>query len=227
MNLTQTTHRLGIDIGGTFTDIVLMGGDGTVLTQKVPSTPDDYARGIVAGLEPLLPRPIAEVVHGTTVATNTILEHKGAKTGLITTEGFRDVLEIGRLRYPRLYDLTWEKPPPLTPRRLRREVDERIGTNGEVVRSLDVEGSRETVRWLLAQNIESLAVCLINAYVNPTHERRLSEIIDELAPNLPVSLSCEVLPEIREYERTSTTVINAVLQPIVSRYLRTIGEHVR
>ena len=98
----------------------------------------------------------------------------------------------------------------------------RIGTNGEVVRSLDVEGSRETVRWLLAQNIESLAVCLINAYVNPTHERRLSEIIDELAPNLPVSLSCEVLPEIREYERTSTTVINAVLQPIVSRYLRTM-----
>ena len=110
---TFQIDRIAADIGGTFTDIVLIGNDGTVLTQKVASTPDDYARGIVAGVEPLLPRQIAEIVHGTTVATNTILERKGAKTGLITTTGFRDVLEIGRLRYPRLYDLTWEKPPPL------------------------------------------------------------------------------------------------------------------
>ncbi|MCZ6679727.1 MAG: hydantoinase/oxoprolinase family protein [Candidatus Poribacteria bacterium] len=224
MNSTQETHRLGIDIGGTFTDIVLIGSDGTVTTQKVPSTPDNYARGIVSGLEPLLPRQIAEVMHGTTVATNTILERKGALTGLITTEGFRDVLEIGRLRYPRLYDLTWEKPPPLVPRRLRREVPERIGANGEVVRPLDVEAARKVIRWLLAQEIQSLAICLINAYANPAHERQLSELVRELAPKLPVSLSCDVLPEIKEYERTSTTVINATLQPIVSQYLRTLSE---
>ncbi len=224
MNSTQKIHRLGIDIGGTFTDIVLMGSDGAVLAQKAPSTPDDYAQGIVAGLAPLVSRQIAEVVHGTTVATNTILERKGALTGLITTKGFRDVLEIGRLRYPRLYDLTWEKPPPLVPRRLRREVEERIGADGEVVHSLDVEGAREVIHWLIAQKVESLAVCLINAYVNPAHERQLGELIHELAPNLPVSLSCEVLPEIKEYERTSTTVINAYLQPVVSRYLRSLSE---
>ena len=224
MNSTQKTHRLGIDIGGTFTDIVLIGDDGTVLTQKVPSTPDNYAEGIVTGLAPLLPREINEVVHGTTVATNTILERKGALTGLITTKGFRDVLEIGRLRYPRLYDLTWEKPIPLVSRRLRREVEERIGASGEVVHPLDIKGAREVIQWMLAQNIESLAVCLINAYINPDHERQLGELIHELAPDLPVSLSSDVLPEIKEYERTSTTVINAYLQPVVSRYLRSLSD---
>ena len=224
MNSTQKTHRLGIDIGGTFTDIVLIRDDGTVLTQKVPSTPDNYAQGIIAGLEPLLPRQITEVVHGTTIATNTILERKGALTGLITTKGFRDVLEIGRLRYPRLYDLTWEKPIPLASRRLRREVEERIDASGEIVHPLDIEGAREVIQWMLAQNIESLAVCLINAYINPDHERQLGELIHELAPDLPVSLSCDVLPEIKEYERTSTTVINAYLQPVVSRYLHSLSD---
>ena len=224
MNSTQKIHRLGIDIGGTFTDIVLIADDGSVLTQKVPSTPDNYAEGIAAGLASLLPRQISEVVHGTTVATNTILERKGALTGLITTKGFRDVLEIGRLRYPRLYDLTWEKPLPLASRRLRREVKERIGANGEIVQPLVVEEAREMIRWMLAQNIDSLAVCLINAYINPTHERQLGELIREIAPDLPVSLSCDVLPEIKEYERTSTTVINAYLQPVVSRYLHSLSD---
>ena len=224
MNSTQKIHRLGIDIGGTFTDIVLIGDDGSVLTQKVPSTPDNYAEGIAAGLASLLPRQISEVVHGTTVATNTILERKGALTGLITTKGFRDVLEIGRLRYPRLYDLTWEKPLPLASRRLRREVEERIGANGEIVQPLDVERAREMIRWMLAQNIDSLAVCLINAYINPTHERQLGELIRGIAPDLPISLSCDVLPEIKEYERTSTTVINAYLQPVVGRYLHSLSD---
>ncbi len=224
MNSTQKIHRLGIDIGGTFTDIVLIGDDGSVLTQKVPSTPGNYAEGIAAGLASLLPRQISEVVHGTTVATNTILERKGALTGLITTKGFRDVLEIGRLRYPRLYDLTWEKPLPLASRRLRREVEERIGANGEIVQPLAVEEAREMIRWMLAQNIDSLAVCLINAYINPIHERQLGELIREIAPDLPVSLSCDVLPEIKEYERTSTTVINAYLQPVVSRYLHSLSD---
>ena len=224
MNSTQKIHRLGIDIGGTFTDIVLIADDGSVLTQKVPSTPDNYAEGIAAGLASLLPRQISEVVHGTTVATNTILERKGALTGLITTKGFRDVLEIGRLRYPRLYDLTWEKPLPLASRRLRREVEERIGANGEIVQPLDVERAREMIRWMLAQNIDSLAVCLINAYINPTHERQLGELIRGIAPDLPISLSCDVLPEIKEYERTSTTVINAYLQPVVSHYLHSLSD---
>ena len=224
MNSTQKIHRLGIDIGGTFTDIVLIADDGSVLTQKVPSTPDNYAEGIAAGLASLLPRQISEVVHGTTVATNTILERKGALTGLITTKGFRDVLEIGRLRYPRLYDLTWEKPLPLASRRLRREVEERIGANGEIVQPLAVEEAREMIRWMLAQNIDSLAVCLINAYINPTHERQLGELIRGIAPDLPVSLSCDVLPEIKEYERTSTTVINAYLQPVVSCYLHSLSD---
>ena len=224
MNSAQKTHRLGIDIGGTFTDIVMIREDGTVLTQKVPSTPENYAHGIVAGVAPMQPHQVSEVVHGTTVATNTILERKGPLTGLITTKGFRDVLEIGRLRYPRLYDLTWEKPLPLVSRRLRREVEERIGANGEIVRPLDVEGAREVIQWMLAQNIESLAVSLINAYINPNHERQLGELIHELAPDLPVSLSCDVLPEIKEYERTSTTVINAYLQPIVSHYLHSLSD---
>ena len=224
MNSTQKTYRLGIDIGGTFTDVVLIGDDGTVLTQKVPSTPDNYAEGIAASLAPLLPRQIAEVVHGTTVATNTILERKGALTGLIATKGFRDVLEIGRLRYPRLYDLTWEKPLPLASRRLRREVEERIGANGEIVQPLAIEEAREMIRWMLAQNIDSLAVCLINAYINPIHERQLGELIRGIAPDLPVSLSCDVLPEIKEYERTSTTVINAYLQPVVSHYLHSLSD---
>ncbi|MBI1922689.1 hydantoinase/oxoprolinase family protein [Candidatus Poribacteria bacterium] len=226
MNPTGKTYRLGIDIGGTFTDIVLIGSDGTVIGQKVPSTPDDYARGIVAGLLPLLPRAITQVVHGTTVATNSILERKVAQTGLITTHGFRDVLEIGRLRYPRLYDLTWSKLPPLVPRRLRREVDERIGARGEIVRPLDVEGAREVIRWMVAQQVESLAICLIHSYLNPIHEKQLGALCNELAPELPVSLSCLVQPEIKEYERTSTTVINATLQPVVSQYLQTVSEKV-
>lgn len=224
MNAIPKRYRLGIDIGGTFTDIVLLDSEGAVLRQKVLSTPDDYAQGILTGLEPLLPCVLTDVVHGTTVATNTILEGKGALTGLITTRGFRDVLEIGRLRYPRLYDLTWEKPPPLVPRRLRREVEERIAADGQVVRPLDVEGAREVICWLLGQGIEALAICLINAYANPVHEQELGQLARDLAPDLPVSLSSEVLPEIKEYERTSTTVINATLQPIVSRYVSTLSQ---
>ena len=223
MHSFAAPQRLGIDIGGTFTDIVLVDADGAVTTRKVPSTPDDYARGIVAGLQALQPAGVAEVVHGTTVATNAILEHRAARTGLITTEGFRDVLEIGRLRYPRLYDLSWEKPLPLVPRRWRREVGERVAASGEVVRRLDPVAAREVLDRLLQEDIEALAICLINSYVNPDHERQLGELARQLAPDLPVSLSCEVLPEIKEYERTSTTVINAALQPLVGRYLESLS----
>jgi N-methylhydantoinase A len=218
--------RLGVDIGGTFTDLVLVGSDGTVLTHKVLSTPDDFGRAIVTGVRDLLEQRearITEVVHGTTVCSNAILEGKGARTGLITTRGFRDALEIGRMRYPRLYDLTWSKPPPLVPRRRRREVTERVDRGGTVVEPLDEASVVEAVRALLSDGIESLAVCLLHSYVNGSHERRVREIAEHLAPEVPVSLSSEVLPEIGEYERTSTTVINAYLQPVVGGYLANLA----
>jgi N-methylhydantoinase A len=218
--------RLGIDIGGTFTDLVLVGSDGSIRTHKVLSTPNDFGDAIVSGVRDLLDGAevrIDEVVHGTTVCSNAILEGKGARTGLITTRGFRDALEIGRMRYPRLYDLTWSKPPPLVPRRQRREVVERLDRDGAVVEPLDETSVVEALQALLSQRIESLAVCLLHSYLDGSHERRVREIAEHLAPELPISLSCDVLPEIGEYERTSTTVINAYLRPVVGQYLTTLA----
>jgi len=218
--------RLGIDIGGTFTDLVLVGSDGSVSTHKIPSTPDDFGRAIESGVRHLMQRHevrIRDVVHGTTVCSNAILEGKGARTGLITTRGFRDALEIGRMRYPRLYDLTWSKPPPLVPRRRRREVTERLDRDGKVVEPLDEASVVSAVRGLLSDGIESLAICLLHSYANADHERRVREIAEGLAPELPISISSEVLPEIGEYERTSTTVINAYLQPVVGGYLANLA----
>ena len=220
--------RVGVDIGGTFTDIVFLAADGRLHTKKVSSTVEDYARGIVQGLREVFQEAglggadLAEVLHGTTVASNAILEQRGARTGLITTRGFRDVLEIRRLRMPRLYDLAWEKPPTLVERRLRVEVDERIDARGEVVKPLDPVEVERALDRLLAEGIEVLAVCLINAYANPVHEARIKAIVERRAPALPACLSAEVLPEIKEYERTSTTVINAYVLPIVRRYLSTL-----
>src|SRR5690348_9132800 len=225
------SFRVGIDIGGTFTDIVLLGDDGNRYTKKVSSTVDDYARAIVEGLASLLReiggegRGITELLHGTTVASNAILEHKGAKTGLITTKGFRDVLEIRNLRMPRLYDMSWTKPPPLVERRLRTEVDERINAEGGVDKPLEEAGVERAARFLLDEGAEAIAVCLLHSYLNPAHELRVKEIVEKLAPGVTLSVSAEVLPVINEYERTSTTVINAYVRPIVERYLnRLIGE---
>jgi N-methylhydantoinase A len=223
-------YRLGIDIGGTFTDLVLMHPDGPLITQKILSTPDDYGRAIVSAIRDmaahgrLRPERLSEVIHGTTVCSNAILEGKGARTGLITTRGFRDTLEIGRMRYPRLYDLTWMKPPPLVERRRRREVVERLDRDGGIVEPLDDTSVQDALRMLLDEDIESLAVCLLHSYANPQHERRVREIVAEAAPELPISLSSEVLPEIGEFERTSTTVINAYLQPVAGRYLAHLTE---
>jgi N-methylhydantoinase A len=220
--------RVGVDIGGTFTDIVMFGSDGAVSTHKLSSTSDDYSRGIAEGLTALFgqaglgPTSIEEVIHGTTVATNAILQHRGALTGLITTRGFRDVLEIRRLRIPEMYNLLYEKPRPLVPRYLRREVPERITAHGAVIEPLDEAAVRTEVERLVREGVESIAVCLINAYANSAHERRIGEIVAEVAHEVSVSLSSDVLPEVREYERTSTTVINAYVRPVVERYLRAL-----
>jgi N-methylhydantoinase A len=220
--------RAGIDIGGTFTDIVLLADDGRLHTKKVSSTAGDYAEAIAAGLVALFvetglaPSVIREVLHGTTVASNAILERKGAKTGLIATKGFRDILEIRNLRVPQLYNIGWRKPPVLTPRHLRMVVDERISVRGEVRRPLDREDAVRAVDALLSQGVEAIAVCLINSFANPAHEAWIREIIVDRAPALPLSISSEVHPEIKEYERTSTTVVDAYVKPIVARYLKSM-----
>src|SRR5271170_4118937 len=226
------SFRAGVDIGGTFTDIVLLGEGGERYTKKVSSTVDDYARAIVDGLSSLLAEigggRIVELLHGTTVASNAILEHKGARTGLITTRGFRDVLEIRNLRMPRLYDMSWTKPPPLVERRLRVEVDERVNAAGGVDRPLDEASVERAVRFLVGEGVAAIAVCLLHSYLNPAHEERVKEIAARLAPELILCISAEVLPVINEYERSSTTVINAYVRPIVERYLnRLIGEAAR
>ncbi|MFQ5897917.1 MAG: hydantoinase/oxoprolinase family protein [Candidatus Methylomirabilia bacterium] len=221
-------YRAGIDIGGTFTDLVFLTEDGQVVAGKVLSTPDDYSRGIVTGLRALFTRRelrgshVTEVIHGTTIATNAILERKIAKTGLITTSGFRDMLEIRRLRMPTLYDLFWEKPEPLVPRRRRLEVEERITHRGEILRPLDPEQAQKVIDDLLAHGVEAVAVCLLNAYANPLHEECLGALLHKGAPGVSICLSSEILPEIREYERTSTTVVNASIMPVVSRYLSSL-----
>ena len=224
-NSQQVSYRLGVDIGGTFTDIVLVGPSGQIMTRKVSSTEDDYARGIVTGIRDILTSvdcesvTVSEIMHGTTVASNTILQMSGARTGLITTSGFRDVLELRTLRMPRLYDLKWEKPPPLVERYLRVEVDERIDRDGEIQKPLDRTDARQAIERLLNEDVEAIAICLINSFVNPVHEQLILEVMQEMAPDLPCCISYNVLPEIKEYERTSTTVINAYLLPVIASYL--------
>ena len=174
-----------------------------------------------AGLDP---REVAEVVHGTTVASNTILQKVGARTGLLTTRGFRDVLEIGRIRTPGMFDLAWRKPEPLVPRRWRLEAAERMGADGGVVTPLDEASVCEAAATFLAERVEAVAICFINSYANDAHERRAAAILRQEAPSLLITASCDVLPEIKEYERTSTAVVNAYLLPAMRGYLSRLGE---
>jgi len=226
--LGMERYVLGCDIGGTFTDIVLR-GNGSVRTLKVSSTPDDYSRAILSAIEEIRvtlgvePQAIDAVVHATTVATNTILEHKGARTALVTTEGFRDVLEMRRLRIPVMYDLQYDKPAPLVPRRLRFEVAERLDARGAVKTALDETQARVIAQRLREQGVESVAICLLHAYVNPAHEKRVAEILRSALPaDTYVCLSSDILPEIREYERSSTAVVNAYIGPVVRRYVSSL-----
>lgn len=217
--------RIAADIGGTFTDVALIRDDRTIATRKVSSTPDDYARGVAEGIlelvdaEDLTPQDIGEVMHACTVATNAILEGKGAKTALITTKGFRDVLEMRRIRVPRLYDPLYEKPPALAPRKWRFEVSERLDFRGNVLTPLSEPDVLEVIERIRAADIEAVAVCLLHSYANPDHERRIGELLAKHLPGVFVSLSVDVLPELREYERTSTTVINSFVGPPVKGYL--------
>jgi N-methylhydantoinase A len=221
------TLRIGIDIGGTFTDLVAIGEDGSVRTCKTASTPTDYSIGIIDGLQALLraagPTAIAsEVLHATTIGSNTILEGKGAPTALITTSGFRDVLEIRDLRMPRLYDIGWTKPVPLVPRHLRLEVNEKTRPDGSIAIPIDPISVATAIRSIREAGVQSVAVCLLHSYANPTHEKVVAGALKAMVPDLAFSLSHEILPEIGEYPRTSTTVINATLQPVVRAYLRSL-----
>jgi len=224
--MSDKFYRLGCDIGGTFTDFVLLNDrTGDITINKCLTTPVDPSDAVEQGirqLERMAPgfvEHVDEVIHGTTLVINSIIERKGARTGLITTKGFRDVLELGReIRYAP-YDVFSEFPKPLIPRRFRLEVDERVRSDGTVIQSLDRAEVRDVVRRLIDMGVESIAVCLLNSFENPAHELMIKEIITEEAPDLPVSISYEVLPQIREYERTSTTVTNAYVKPLTGRYL--------
>jgi N-methylhydantoinase A len=229
----QAGVRVAVDIGGTFTDIVVMSGDGVLHESKVATTPDDPSRAVVAGLDAVLrelaipANRVEEVLHGTTVGSNTILQRSGAKTGLITTRGFRDVLEIGRIRMPDMFDLTWDKPKPLVPRRHRFEISERIAADGSVVESLNEASVVAAGEQLAAAGIEAVAICLINSYRNPQHELRVETILRQRFRNLLVTASWSVLPERKEYERTSTTVVNAYLLVAMRSYLKNLEAGLR
>ena len=225
--------RAAADIGGTFTDIAILTPGGRLATRKVPSTPSNYAHAVIAGVRSLLeeldspPDGLEELLHGCTVATNAILEGKGAPTALLTTRGFRDVLELRRVRVPNLYEPLYERPPPLVPRQFRFEIDERTGPRGEVLRALNEADIRAAAERICAVGIESVAVCYLHSYANPAHERRTGEILREMLPAAFISLSVDVLPQKLEYERTSTTVINAYVGPPVRHYVQSMISQAR
>jgi N-methylhydantoinase A len=224
------TLRIGIDIGGTFTDLVAIAADGRVLKHKTASTPHDYGEGIIEGLRALLAAEgggVSEVLHGTTIGSNTVLEGKGARTALITTRGFRDILEIRDLRMPVLYDLHWTKPRALVERRLRLEVIEKLRPDGSVATPLDRASVDAAIDMLRAEKVQSVAICLLHSYANPAHERAVADVVRAVLPEVAISVSHEILPEIKEYPRTSTTVINAYVQPVVRAYVTALAARLR
>ncbi len=224
--MTAKCFRVGVDTGGTFTDLIVIEESGRIHRRKFLSTPDDFSRGIIEALgsvlegEGLSGEGITGFVHGTTVATNAVLEGTGPAVGLLTTDGFIDVLEIGRGRWGGdIHDLGWVKPPPLIPRGRRLPLKERVAANGEILVPLDLAEVRTRLQQLDRAGVVAVAVCLLNAYANPAHEQQIKTIAAAEFPHLTVCISAEILPEIREFERTSTTAINAYLMPVVSAYL--------
>jgi N-methylhydantoinase A len=227
---SETGCRISADIGGTFTDIILMDDKGNIYTHKLPSSPPNYEQAVLDGIAEILKiaaqesgSSVREVTHGTTVATNAVLEHKGAITALITTKGFRDVFEIRRLRSPQLFNLFFEKPRTLVKRHLRFEISERISATGEVLTPL-CEDELFVIKDSLKKNkVESVAVCLLHSYAFTDHERRIGQFLKEHMPDVNVSLSCDILKERKEYERTATTVVNSYILPTVQRYLTSLN----
>ncbi|MGH7905787.1 MAG: hydantoinase/oxoprolinase family protein, partial [Candidatus Binataceae bacterium] len=224
-------YRLGVDVGGTFTDLVLINElSGETFRAKTASTPADQSKGVLDGIERVCalakidPAQITEVMHGTTIATNAILEGKGARVGLIVTDGYRQVLQIGRSHVPGGLAgwIVWRKPEPLAALEDTVEVIERIGARGEIVRPLDESSVTAALAQLKRRGVRAITVSLINSFANDAHERRIREIAERDMKGVPVSLSCEILPEMREYERTLTTVANSYVRPTVARYLENL-----
>lgn len=227
------SYRLGVDVGGTFTDLALYDTDTDRLEfAKTPSTPVNQALGVAAGIRELMerhgvsPDGIDFFIHGTTVATNTLLERKGAKTALIVTEGFRDVLQIGRQDRPDLYDWRIRRSDPLVPRHLRYEAQERVLHTGEVLTPLESDDLDSIIASLRSANVDAVAVCLLHSYANAAHEQAIGDAIRRELPDVPVALSHEILPEFKEYERMSTTTINAYVAPVMERYLRRLEQSI-
>ena len=233
--MTAVGHplRIGADIGGTFTDLVFLCADGTLHKRKQPSTPADYSEAIIKGVTAFCeeqrspPDRISEIVHATTVATNAILERKGARSALLTTAGFRDVLELRRIRIPMSYNLSWQKPLPLIERELRIPIAERIDARGNVLTSIEPDAMNAAIALLKECCVESVAVCFLHSYRNPQHEQRAGDMLKRDLPRIHVSLSHEVLPEMLEFERTSTTVVNAYIAPLIATYLSVLRERLR
>ena len=213
-----TVPVLGIDVGGTFTDFVLV-ANGGLQVLKVPTT-QVQSQGIIQGLERLAPSPAASIVHGTTVATNALLQRKGARTALLTTRGFADILAIGRQNRPELYQLSQQRNQEIVPRSHRHEVTERLCADGKIVTPLSLSEMRNLALELREANVESVAIVFLFSFLNPGHERNAAAILQDQLPGVHLSLSTDILPEYREYERTATTVINAYVRPSVQTYLR-------
>jgi N-methylhydantoinase A len=225
------TWRVGIDIGGTFSDLAAADLEsGELFLRKVSSTPAALAEGAIAGLKALSEAvPLASVsflAHGTTVGTNALIEGRGARTGLLTTEGFRDLLEIARQQRPSLYNLRARKPRVLAPRLLRREIPERMRFDGETIRPVDLEATGRELLLLREHEVESLAICFLHSYANPAHERAVKDLARDLLPGVYISASSDLLPRFREWERLSTTVVNAYLGPLMDRYLGDLARRV-
>ncbi|WP_448332961.1 hydantoinase/oxoprolinase family protein [Streptomyces sp. DSM 41534] len=225
--------RVAADIGGTFTDVIALGPGGWVVPVKVLSTPPDFGSGVLGGTRAalstanVLPSQVGAMLHATTVATNAILEMRGARTALVTTRGFRDVLELGRLRRPLLYDLSWQRPTPLVPRRHRYEIDQRITADGHLEPPADSAELARVAGEIRAADIEAVAVCLINSYARPEEERRVAAELRALLPGTYVTASVDITPQMQEYERTSTAVVNSYVGPQVHDYVTALGEGLR
>lgn len=227
-------YRIGVDTGGTFTDVALISEKtGDILVTKVPSTPENSAIGVMDGVKQILTEndiptdDISFFTHGSTVATNTLLERKGAKTALITTKGFRDILGIGRQTRPDLYNFRARRPDPLIPRNLRFEVDERVNAEGTIIKDFNRKDIEDLIGMIKENHIESLVICLINSFLNDENEIKLRDMLAEEFPDLSLTISAEILPEIKEFERTSTVAVNGYVMPKMNFYLRDLEQSIK